>query len=152
MYLDYGSLLTSLRLDFDEDVHQRYRCRGYAGDAGSMSEGARTNSDQYFLDLAGKAADGTVVEPLRDGALFGFLEAVDGSLLLQKVAFVFDFGFHRFELVAECGRNTGHGFARIYTDFIFIEELWGEFTEQWDQALDRNFGALKQLSQALANG
>lgn len=93
MYLDYRSLLTPFGLDFDEDVHQGDRCRGDTGDAGSMSEGARTDSDQYFLDLAGKAADGSVVEPLRDGVLFGFLEAVDGALLLQKIACVFYFCF-----------------------------------------------------------
>ena len=57
MYLDYRSLLTPPGLDFDEDVHQGDRCRGDTGDAGSMSEGTRTHSNQYFLDLAGEAAD-----------------------------------------------------------------------------------------------
>ncbi len=65
-----------------------------------MAEGARTNLDQYFLHLAGESADRTIVEPLRDGVLLGFFQALDGALLLQKIAFVFDFGFDGLQIVA----------------------------------------------------
>ena len=74
-------------------MYQRDRGWGHAGDAGGMSEGARTDFDQRFLYFAGKSADRAVVEPLRNGALLGFFKPVDGALLLQKIAGVFDFGF-----------------------------------------------------------
>ena len=108
--------------------------------------------DQRFLYLAGEAADRTVVEPLGNGALLGFLEAVDGALLLQKIAGVLDFGFDRLEFVAGRGRKTGHGFARIFTDFFCFEKFRGEFAEHWEQALDCDLRALEQLGQALADG
>ena len=65
-----------------------------------MAEGAGANLDQYFLHFAGEAADRAVVKPLRDGVLLGFFQALDGALLLQEIAFVFDFGFDGLQVVA----------------------------------------------------
>jgi len=65
-----------------------------------MAQGAWTDLDQYFLHLAGKTADRTIIEPLRNGVLLGFFEALNGAILLQKIAFVFDFGLDGLEVVA----------------------------------------------------
>jgi len=56
-----------------------------------------TEADELLLHLAREAADGGVVEPVGDGLGFGFLEALDGLLLLLEVARVFDFGFDGLE-------------------------------------------------------
>jgi len=42
-----------------------------------------------------------IVEPLRNGVLLGLFQALNGALLLQKIAFVFDFGFDGLEVVAD---------------------------------------------------
>src|SRR6266851_398325 len=80
--LDYGRLFPPLRLNFNEHVHQRNRSWSDPRNARSMCEGARTDLDQCFLYLAGKSADRTVVKPQRNGTLLGFLEPLDGALLL----------------------------------------------------------------------
>ena len=68
-----------------------------------MAESARANFDELLLHLAGEAADRVVIEPFGNVALFGFLEALDGALLLLEIAFVLDFGFDGFKFVAEFG-------------------------------------------------
>ena len=90
-----------------------------------MAKGAGTDPDQRFLYLARQATDRTVVEPLRNGVLLGFLEPLDGALLLQQIAGVLDFSLDRLQFVASCRGNGGHGWARIFTDFFF-EKLRGE--------------------------
>ena len=99
--LDRGSLLAAFRLNFDVDVHQGDCGGSDAGNARGVAQGAGTDLDQYFLHLAGKAADRTVVKPLRDGVLLSLFQALYGALLLQKIAFVFDFGFDGLEVVAD---------------------------------------------------
>src|ERR1700730_15110214 len=99
--LDYRRLFPPLRLNFNEHMHQRNRSRSNPGYARSMCEGTRTNLDQRLLYLAGKAADRSIVEPLGNGVLFGFLEALDGAFLLQEIAGILDFGFDRLQFVAE---------------------------------------------------
>jgi hypothetical protein len=125
MYLDYRSLLTSLGLDFDEDVHQRNRGRSDPGNAGSVPRVRGRTRTSILLDLAGKAADGTVIEPLGNGVLLGFLEALDGALLLQKVAFVLDFGFDGLQFVAGSEEMLGHGFRADFHGSVFWRKNLG---------------------------
>src|SRR5260370_30661718 len=73
------------RLNLDVDVYQRNRGRGDPGDTRSLRQCARAHSLQLLVHLAGEAADRLVVEPLGNGALFGFLQALDGALLLLQV-------------------------------------------------------------------
>ena len=91
--LDGSSLVAAFCLDFYEDVDQRHCGGGYAGNARGVAQSAGTNLDQYLLHFTGESADRAIVEPLRDGVLLGLFQAFDGSLLLQEIAFVFDFGF-----------------------------------------------------------
>ena len=72
-----------------------------------MAESSGTDLEEFLLHFAGKAADGAVVEPVGDGTLLGFLQAIDGALLLGKIAGIFDFGFDGFEVVAFAGRQNG---------------------------------------------
>ena len=96
--------------------------------------------------------DRVVVEPVGDGALLGFLHALDGALLLQQVAFVLDFGFDRLEFVAEFGRKSGHGLARIPTDLFSFKKSWVKFAEGWSEVLDGDLRPLQELGAGLADG
>src|ERR1700722_12996033 len=154
--LDGGGLLAALGLDFDVDVDQGNCGGGDAGNARGVAEGARANFDQYLLHFAGEATYRAVVEPLRDGVLLGFFQAFDGSLLLQEVASVLDFGFDGFEVIAGGGRNrrrdSGHGFSRIFADFFLFEKLCNRFAEDREQVFDLDLWTLQELGQALAYG
>jgi hypothetical protein len=68
-----------------------------------VAEGAGADLEELLLHFAGEAADGAVVEPVGDRALFGLFQAIDGALLLVEIAGVFDFGFDGFEFVAGLG-------------------------------------------------
>ena len=91
------------RLDLNVDVDKRDSGGGDAGNAAGLREGARAHALKLFLHLTREAADGGVVEPLGDRALFGLLQALDGALLLLQIAGVFDFDLDGFELVADGG-------------------------------------------------
>ena len=112
-----------------------------------MAEGARADLRELLLHFAGEAADRSVVEPFGNGVLLGLLQALDGALLLQEVAFVLDFGFDGLEFVADLRKKDGPricGLARISS----FEELWGRFSQDRKQVLDCDFGALQELGQA----
>ena len=72
-----------------------------------MAESAGTDLQKFLLHFAGEAADRTIVEPVGNRALLGFLQAIDGALLLGEIAGIFDFGFDGFEVVAFAGRQNG---------------------------------------------
>ena len=91
------------RLDFDIDVDQRHRRRGDAGDAGGMAEGLGLDLEKLLLHFAREPANRAVVEPVRNAALLGFLQAIDGALLLIEISGVLDFGLDRLEFVADVG-------------------------------------------------
>jgi hypothetical protein len=101
--LKRGGLFAATGLDFDVDVHQRDGGRRDARNARGVAQGARADFEEFLLHLAGEAADGAVVEPVRNGALLGLLEAIDGALLLMEVAGVLDFGLDGLELVSFAG-------------------------------------------------
>src|SRR5438876_2741434 len=86
-------LRASAGLDLDENVDQRNGRRGHTGDAARLGQSARAHALQFFVHLAGEAADRGVIKPLGDRALLGLLQALDGALLLLQVTGVFDGGF-----------------------------------------------------------
>lgn len=146
------NLFATARLNFDVDVDERHRCRGDAREAGGMAQGAGADLDEFLLHLAGETADRAIVEPVGNGALFGLLQTLNGALLLVKIAFVLNFGFDRLKFVAQGGRKSCHGFARMFRDLVSFKELGSEFAEKRDQVLDGDFGALEELSTGLADG
>ena len=93
-------LLAAFGLNFDVHVHEGYRGGSDSRNPRSMCQGVGPYFQQRFLHLAGKTADRTIIEPLRNGVLLGFFEALNGAILLQKIAFVFDFGLDGLEVVA----------------------------------------------------
>ena len=115
-----GGLFAGAGLDFYEDVQKSHGGGSYAGEARGLSDGLRTEAGEFFFHLARETADGSVVEPVGDGFGFGFLEALDGLVLLLEISGEFDFGFDGLEFVADRGRKLDHGFTRIDTDF------WGK--------------------------
>src|SRR5579859_107436 len=104
--LDRRRLLVPPRLDFDIDVNQRNGRRRDTGNARSLRQGARADTLQFFVHLTGEAADRLVIEPFRNGALLGFLQALDGALLLLQIAGIFDGGLHRLEFVTHRRRQS----------------------------------------------
>ncbi len=101
-------------LDFDVDVEQGDGGGGDAGKTRGLTDGLRTQTGELLLHLAREAADGGVVEPFGDGFGLGFLEALDGLLLLLEVAGVLDFGFDRLEFDPDGARGAVRfGMARL---------------------------------------
>ena len=94
--LQCRSLLAAAGLDFYVNVHEGDCRRRDAWDAARLAERLWLDLAQLFLHLAREAADGVVVEPVRDAALLGFFKAIDGALLLVEIASVFDLRFDRF--------------------------------------------------------
>ena len=90
-------------LELDEDVDEVDGGGGDAGDAEGLAEGAGADVGEFLAHFAREAADGGVVEPVRDVLALGGFEAVDGALLLGEVAAIFGFGFDGAPLVAEGG-------------------------------------------------
>ena len=103
--LDCRGLVAAAGLDFDVHVDQRDGGGRDSGNARGLGEGAGAHLGQLFLHFAGKAADRAVVEPIGDVALLGFLQAIDGALLLSEIACVLDFGFDGLEFVATSRRE-----------------------------------------------
>src|ERR1700757_3584528 len=75
-------LLGTPRLNFNKNVDQRDRRRGYAGNAAGLPDRARTDAQQFFFHLPRQAADGSVVEPVGNVALLRLLQPLDRLLLL----------------------------------------------------------------------
>src|SRR6185312_7764196 len=70
-----------------------------------MPQRPRTHALELFIHFARQATDFSVVEPLGDYALLGFLEALNRLALLVKIARIFDFRFHGLHLVARGSRK-----------------------------------------------
>ncbi len=100
--LYYRRLLAPLRLDFDENVHQGHCRWSDSRNTRSMAQSPGTDSDQRLLYLARQATHRTIVEPLRNGVLLGFLQPLDGALLLQQIAGVLDFRLGGLQFVSGC--------------------------------------------------
>ena len=96
-------------LDLNININQRDGSGRDAGNAAGLGDGARADALQLLLHLARQAADRGVVEPVRDAALLGLLQSLDGALLLLEVAGVFDLGLDGFEFVADSGTYYRRG-------------------------------------------
>ncbi len=107
-------------LDFEVDVEQGDGGGSDAGKARGLADGLRTKAGELLLHLAREAADGGVVEPVGDGFGFGFLEALDGFLLLLEIAGVLDFGFDRFEFDPDGARERRcvSAIKRVWTRMV----------------------------------
>ena len=138
------------RLNLDIDVDQRDRGGRYAGNARGLAESLWDDFSEFFLHLAGQSAHRPVIEPFGNVALLGLLQAFDGALLLIEVSGILDFGFDGLELVADFG-----GKSITAEDAEVAEELLSknraQILEDRRQLLDRDFRALQQLRQRLAN-
>src|SRR6185312_8028530 len=70
-----------------------------------MAQSTRTHSLQFFVHLSRKAADFAVIEPVRDKALLGLLQALNGLALLVKIAGIFNFRLDSLHLIARGRRE-----------------------------------------------
>src|SRR6266566_5645316 len=130
-----------------------------------MAQGTRTNFQQLLLHLARQAAYRTIVEPFRDVALLRFLQTLDGPLLLLQIAFVFDFGFHGFEFVADGGKQSVVGRWSLvvgrnlaihkllwHESVVSSKELWCKVAQDRDEVVDGDLWTLQKLCQGLTEG
>src|SRR5450432_2180387 len=93
-------------LNFDKNVNQRNRCRRYAWNPRRMRQGAWPDFQKRLLHLARQSADGRVIEPLWNRALFSLFQSLDSPVLLQQIAFVLYFSFDRLKFIPHRGRKT----------------------------------------------
>ena len=122
-------------LDLDENVDQRNRRRGHTGNAARLGQSARAHALQFFVHLAGEAADRGVIKPFGDGALLGLLQPLNGALLLLQLAGILDGGLDGFQFVAD-GR-TDHHRGRGG-----IEEVRHQRLKNGHKSFDGDFGTL----------
>src|SRR5579864_3850115 len=148
-WLKNSRLVATPGLQFDVDVDERDGGRGDAGNAGGVAKRARADFEKFFLHFAGEAADGAVVKPVGDGALLGFLEAIDGTLLLREVAGVFDFSLDGLEIVARLRGGRDALWAIVSGGF---KELRSQIPQNGDELFNRNLRALEELGKRLAYG
>src|SRR5713226_319682 len=130
-------------LDLDINVNQGDGGGSYPWNARGLAERLRSDMAELLLHLAREAADGPVVEPLRDAALLGLLQAVDGALLLVEIAGIFDFGFECLEFVADLRRQVVSGWWLVVSRAR--EEIRCEFAQGGSKLFDRDFGTLQDL-------
>src|SRR6516165_7933897 len=143
-----SGLLFAPRLNLDIDIHQGDGRRGDTGNSGSLRQSPWSDLTKFFPHFAGKAAHRMVVKPFRNGTLLRFFQAVNGALLLQKITFVLDLGFDRFELVAHRRRQRIRPRFRLN---LAIEKLRGHRAQRWNQIFNPHLGTLEQLGQGLSH-
>ena len=76
----------------DEAVDEGDGGGGYAGNAGGLAKGERSDPRELFDHLAREAGNLAVLEPVGDAASSGASHSLDLFLLLLKIAFVFEVG------------------------------------------------------------
>ena len=140
-----GCLVAAARLNLNVNIDQRHRGWSDSGNARGVAERSRLHLAEFFLHLAREPADRAVIESVGNGALLGFFQAVHGALLLQQVAFVFDFGFDGFEFVADFRRKCRDGFTPISADSFFLsfKECRIQLSENRCHLFDDDLGALE---------
>jgi FTR1 family protein len=74
-------------------------------------------------------------------------EGMESALLLMQISLIFDFRFHRLELIPHFGRQMVCRDGSVVT----LEKLRHKFTKERNHMLDANFGALQQLGESLAS-
>jgi len=103
-----GGLIASLCLNFYVDINQGHCRRSDSRYARRVTKGTRANLDQLFLHLARKPTNRVVVKPFGNVTLLGFLQPLDGELLLLQIAFIFDLCLYGLEFIANRrGENVG---------------------------------------------
>src|SRR5690242_16200882 len=135
---DFSRCWLPLALNLDIHINQRYRGRRHSRNTNCVSQRARTDAGELFVHLAREAAYLRVVEPFWDCALFRFLQALDGSLLLLEIAGVLDLRFHRLQFVA---RLRGKMLWRCR--IAGFEECRHEFLKSRSEHLNRDFRTLQ---------
>src|ERR1035441_1202344 len=104
--LQRRSLFPPSPLNLDIYVDQRNGRWRHAGNARGLPDRLGDDFAQLLLHFARQPADRLVVEPIRNAALLGLLQPIDGALLLVEVSGIFNLRFDGLELVADFRRKT----------------------------------------------
>src|ERR1700726_3650629 len=91
-------------LNLDINIDQRDRSRSHARNARSLSYRLRDNLPKLLLHFARQPADRTVVKPIRNPPLLGFLQPFNRTLLLVKISRILNLSLDRLKLVPDFRR------------------------------------------------